>query len=250
MFRMMRVKPPHGWNAVLWELGIVSAGVLIALAAQQWAENRALERRTLLAKDAIREELQEQYGYAYEFRVVAPCILAQIDMLEKRVMTSGARLIPSPRIQGYVKAGNVVLGPSKDYNSHAYDEAQGDGLVAGMGAETRHLLSQHYGQTRSMRDVTRGNDIAYQQLLVMAQPIALDPSVRYSLLEKLSGLRGSVEFMDLIAGQLLDYVGRLNMVPTPQYARQVVTSYNTYKYCSRQKMPMRSFKDALVPLPN
>lgn len=250
MFRMVRAKPPHGWNAVAWELGIVTAGVLIALAAQQWAENRAVEQRTLLAKDAIREELQEHYGYAYEFRVVAPCILAQIDMLEERVMTSGPRLMPSPRIRGYVNTNTVVMGPSKDYNSYAYDEAQGNGLVAGMGAETRHLLGQDYGQMRSMREVTRGNDIAYQQLLVMTQPIALDPSVRYSLLEKLSGLRGSVEFMDLIAGQLLNYIGRLNMVPTPQYARQVVKSYSTYKYCSRQKMPMRSFKDALVPLPN
>ena len=250
MFRMVRAKPPHGWNAVAWELGIVTAGVLIALAAQQWAENRAVEQRTRLAKDAIRQELQEHYGYAYEFRVVAPCILAQIDMLEERVMASGPRLMPSPRIRGYVNTNTVVMGPSKDYNSYAYDEAQGNGLVAGMGAETRHLLSQHYGQMRSMREVTRGNDIAYQQLLVMTQPIALDPSVRYSLLEKLSGLRGSVELMDLIAGQLLDYIGRLNMVPTPQYARQVVTSYSTYKYCSRQKLPMRSFKDALVPLPN
>ena len=250
MFRMVRAKPPHGWNAVAWELGIVTAGVLVALAAQQWAENRAVEQRTRLAKDAIRQELQEHYGYAYEFRVVAPCILAQIDMLEERVMASGPRLMPSPRIRGYVNTNTVVMGPSKDYNSYAYDEVQGNGLVAGRGAETRHLLSQQYGQMRSMREVTRGNDIAYQQLLVMTQPIALDPSVRYSLLEKLSGLRGSVEFMDLIAGQLLDYIGRLNMVPTPQYARQVVTSYSTYKYCSRQKLPMRSFKDALVPLPN
>ena len=35
MFRLLRLKPPHGWNAVAWELGIVTLGVLISLGAQQ-----------------------------------------------------------------------------------------------------------------------------------------------------------------------------------------------------------------------
>lgn len=35
MFRLLRLKPPHGWNAVAWELGIVTLG------AQQWANDRA-----------------------------------------------------------------------------------------------------------------------------------------------------------------------------------------------------------------
>ena len=32
MFRLLKLKPPHGWNAVGWELGIVTLGVVIALA--------------------------------------------------------------------------------------------------------------------------------------------------------------------------------------------------------------------------
>jgi hypothetical protein len=35
MFTLLKLKPPHGWNAVAWELAIVTLGVLIALAAQQ-----------------------------------------------------------------------------------------------------------------------------------------------------------------------------------------------------------------------
>ena len=38
MFRLFKLRPPHGWNAVAWELGIVTLGVLIALAAQQLVE--------------------------------------------------------------------------------------------------------------------------------------------------------------------------------------------------------------------
>ena len=32
MFRMLKLKPPHGWNAVGWELVIVVVGVLLAFA--------------------------------------------------------------------------------------------------------------------------------------------------------------------------------------------------------------------------
>ena len=39
MFRLLKLKQPHGWNAVAWELGIVTLGVLIALGAQQVAED-------------------------------------------------------------------------------------------------------------------------------------------------------------------------------------------------------------------
>ncbi len=38
MFRLMRLKPPHGWNAVVWELAVVTVGVIVALAAQEWVE--------------------------------------------------------------------------------------------------------------------------------------------------------------------------------------------------------------------
>jgi hypothetical protein len=38
MFRLMKPRPPYGWLPVWWELGIVTLGVLIALAAQQMVE--------------------------------------------------------------------------------------------------------------------------------------------------------------------------------------------------------------------
>ncbi len=39
MFRLLKLKPPHGWAAVAWELAIVTLGVLIALGAQQIVED-------------------------------------------------------------------------------------------------------------------------------------------------------------------------------------------------------------------
>jgi hypothetical protein len=46
---MLKLKPPHGWNAVAWELAIVTLGVLIALGAQQvvqWLTDRQTAAET------------------------------------------------------------------------------------------------------------------------------------------------------------------------------------------------------------
>lgn len=50
MFRLLMLKPPHGWSAVGWELAIVTVGVLIALAAQQmvsWLTDRRTAVRAI-----------------------------------------------------------------------------------------------------------------------------------------------------------------------------------------------------------
>lgn len=247
MFRMLRLKPPNGWGAVAWELAIVTAGVLIALAFQQWADGRSVAERSKRAREAIREEMRQHYLWAYEFRVVAPCVLAQINRLQSRVMSSASTLDPAPRIDTDLSV--VVRLPSKDYSSYAYDAALSDSLIAGFDPAVRTTLGEHYGQVQSLAAITRQNDSSYQQLDVMNQPIPLDPSVRYALLEKLAQFRGQVEFMDLIAGQLLDYVRRLREEAPAADARRITTSYGTYKYCSANKLPMRSFKEALVPVP-
>jgi hypothetical protein len=35
----LKLTPPHGWNAVVWDLAIVTVGVLIALGAQQFVDD-------------------------------------------------------------------------------------------------------------------------------------------------------------------------------------------------------------------
>jgi len=53
MFRLLKVRPPHGWNAVAWELAIVTLGVLMALGAQQWADERSWRQRATAARRAL-----------------------------------------------------------------------------------------------------------------------------------------------------------------------------------------------------
>lgn len=61
MFRMLKLKPPHGWNAVVWELAIVTAGVLLALGAQEFAQAIHSRSEVRETRDALDAEYRETW---------------------------------------------------------------------------------------------------------------------------------------------------------------------------------------------
>ena len=73
MFRLMKLKPPHGWSAVTWELLIVTLGVLIALGAQQLLETASWREKVASAKHSIDFEINDQLDYSEEVASFAPC---------------------------------------------------------------------------------------------------------------------------------------------------------------------------------
>jgi hypothetical protein len=81
MTKRMKLKPPSGWSAVLWDLAIVTVGVLIALAGDRWAEERTLHRKVEASQAAIRDELAYTYAFAVEYRTTYPCVQAQVRQL-------------------------------------------------------------------------------------------------------------------------------------------------------------------------
>ncbi|QIK95904.1 hypothetical protein G7076_04960 [Sphingomonas sp. HDW15A] len=68
MFRLIRVKPPNGWNAVGWELVIVTAGVLIALGAQELAQRQHWKLEVRETRNALDAELARDLA-AFEYRL-------------------------------------------------------------------------------------------------------------------------------------------------------------------------------------
>ena len=74
MFRLLRLRPPHGWNAVAWELAIVTLGVLIALGAQQvvqWLNDRSTASET---RREVTDELNSDLMSMALRQSVEPCI--------------------------------------------------------------------------------------------------------------------------------------------------------------------------------
>jgi len=87
-------------------------------------------------------------------------------------------------------------------------------------------------------------------LMVLAQPLRLDPLVQYSIIGELTRLSGRLQWLDTQNGQVIDYLEHVGMVPSAEQARAVTQRYGTYRFCKAQGLPMRSFKDAMQAIPN
>lgn len=249
MFRLLRLKPPNGWIAVAWELAIVTIGVLIALAAQQWSEGRNWQSKAKASKEALRDELALHYNFAVEFRVVYPCLQGQLDALRDRVLSSGATLAPAP-VYNEPHGTYVLRIPAKFYPSDVWEEAIGDGTVQHFEPAFRRRLAENYASLETIRSLNAASTEAEESLMVLAHPLPLDPSTRYSLVREIELLSSRLRYLDLLNGQLIDTVEHLGMVPPAEDSRTVTQRYGTYHFCKAHNLPMRSFEDAMQAIPN
>ncbi len=234
----------------MWEILIVTVGVFIALATQQWAEGRSWQSKAHTAIRDLKGEVSDHYAWSVEWRMVSPCIVAQIDTLERRVLSSGDRLVPAtvytePNIPSY-----EIREPVKEYRSVVWQATIGDGVTSYLDPRLRNELSSHYSKARMLTELTDRNLVDRDRLHVLTVPIPLDPSARLSLLQTLSELRGRAEFMDLLSGQMIDHIVKEGMVPEPAVIRDRLSKYGTYRFCRDHGLPTRSFNDAKVPVPN
>lgn len=249
MFRLSRLKPPHGWNAVGWELAIVTLGVIIALAAQEWADDLGWRSRTRTATAAISREVGDHYAASVEWRVVTPCLMAQIDRLQARLLASRDRLDPAPVYSEPAFAGFVLRIPSKEYDSSAWQASIADGVTAHLSPDLRAELSEHYQQVSVLSDMTQRNGISYGNVFSLSRPMPLDPAARLTLMQLLDELRGRVMYMDLSSGQLIEHITRAKMVPDESLTTEAVRLSGTRLFCADQHFPMRSLREAETPIP-
>jgi hypothetical protein len=89
MFRLFK-SPPHGWSAVVWELAIVTVGVLIALGAQQLVDS--INRRGNVAQltAALRSELADDRSRWEHMRASDDCSWQRLAAIEQWVRTAPA----------------------------------------------------------------------------------------------------------------------------------------------------------------
>lgn len=250
MFRLMKLSPPHGWRAVWWELGVVTIGVLIALAAQQWAEDRSWQSKARNATEALRGEVRDQYRWAVEWRVVEPCVLDQIGRLEKRLLASDANLEPAPVFSEPGFAFYVIRMPNRNYDEGIWQASVSDGVNSHLGRGVRRGLNLAYRKNGQLSALNAQNNSAYQRLLSLARPLPLDPSVRFALLQELDELRGRVELMSHLSGQSLDNWTTAGMIPNEKVSRQAIASSGTNRFCRAQRLPTRPLGEAVIPIPD
>ena len=91
MFRLLKLKPPHGWNAVAWELAIVTLGVLIALVAQQIVEDIHDREAVAQLRSALRAELADDRARWEDMRASDACTQQRLQVLDRWASTAPAQ---------------------------------------------------------------------------------------------------------------------------------------------------------------
>ena len=232
------------------ELVVVALGVGLALVAQQWAEEQSWRTKARDATEALRSEISDHYPWAIEWRVVEPCILAQIDVLQQRLLASGDRLDPAPVYSEPGFAFYVMRMPNRTFEEGVWQAAISDGVVSHLDRDMRRALDTGYTSNRLLADLTRQNNAAYQRLLSLTRPIPLDAGVRYSLLRDMDELRGRVELMSHLYGQSLDSWTKAGVLLPGDKVRNALASSGTRGFCEDHGLPMRSVAEAERPVPN
>ena len=151
MFRLTKVAPPHGWNAVVWELAIVTLGVLIALVAQQLVDGIHQRNEVTQLVGALRSELADSRSRWQHVRNSDSCTLQRLDALEKWNATA-------PRSAKLNRAYRLFV-----WNQHsgAWDLAKTSEAMASIPLRQRVLFASLYDAINNWRQmIVEENDNA------------------------------------------------------------------------------------------
>ena len=144
----------------------------------------------------------------------------------------------------------VIREPAKFYPSDAWQAAINDGTTQRISPRIRRILAGHYGQLPEMWETNHANNNADEGYIALTHPLPLDPNVRYSIIKEIEAERARMEYVDYLSGQVIDYVQSAGALPPAADALTVTERYGTYQFCKSHGLPMRSFKDAMVAVPN
>lgn len=250
MFRLLRLKPPNGWGAVGWELAIVTAGVLIALAVQQWADERSWAGRAAKAQAAIDDQFSEHVVNAIEWRLVEPCIAAQLDRLAERLDEPGDRLRPAAIVDD--RFGRVLRAPARNNVIAHFEAASADGAIAHLPSDLRNDYAGSVNQARLVDMFGEEFQQLAGELTVMAAPLRLDPGVRFELMRRIERARQINDSLGVIHRQNANRLIRARIRPTAEQIETRVRESGSIAICRSLGLPLRPsgelFSDgAIVP---
>lgn len=202
MFRLLRLNPPNGWNAVAWELAIVVLGVLIALGAQEAVENlrgRDDARRT---EEALTIEIADSIAHAAERQMVNRCLTDRLTSLIGKVSSNKGPWSADPMPLERSALGVAIVPaayrtPDRPWNDDVWESAQNGGVFTHMPRERVAAFSRVYAIIEGLRETNASEHQVFPQLLYLSFDTRLDEAARQQALGalgRLDWLNGTILF--------------------------------------------------------
>jgi hypothetical protein len=183
MARSGKLKPPHGWNEVGWDLAIVVLGVLIALGAQQAVDAWQWRQKVGVVRQSIMSELGNNRARWEENLVAVRCASQEIDRLDA---WAAAPPGPPPPDISTIAGGRV-------FSTH----------TANWVLATNSLTMDHFPMREQLAFASLYDGIDHRQVSITAVtddfdriqtlvPLASNPTARLELREAIGGARREI----------------------------------------------------------
>ncbi len=197
MFRLFKLNPPNGWNAVVWELAIVVLGVVIALGAQQAVETLRWRDEVRRTEDALTIEIAESIVHASERQMVGRCLSDRLTSLIGTVSSNQGPWKGDPMpmqptaaaIRTVVKSVPAAYRtPNRKWNDNVWEAAQNGGVFNHMPRERVAAFSRIYAIMEGLRKDNEFEHQLFPQLLFLSFDTELDGAARQQALAALGRL--------------------------------------------------------------
>lgn len=244
MFRLLRLSPPHGWRPVLWELGIVTLGVLIALWAGELLSKYNWKGKAAAGEMALTGEAEYAGMVFAEQLTVAPCIIAQIDGLRAKAIAASDKRLDVPAIETPAGLG-VIRSPVRTITTDAWTSLLNDGTSAHMKQSRESTTAQYYAMLGTWVVIAQSARDLQDSLIVLSEPVPLDARGKYETLRTLGQLRNQIALQSLKSKFLLAWLRDLGRLPDAAALdawESAEAGQSTRSYCTARRLPLQDWR--------
>ena len=202
----------------------------------------AIRGRADSAIAALRPEVAQIDFFASESEMTAPRVLAQIEAIQKKLASGDRGLLPR-----YSDATSFVLRmPNRPWSDTSWQSVSMSDTLRRLEPTVDLHLSSMYGQANAQAGRVMLTDGWVDDLGVLAVIVPTSESERIRLIGVSERLRGSVEGIDLSAGQMRDSIAAAGLLASKSWLDKQLSESGTVQFCRAHGLPLGKLRPAIA----
>ena len=177
--KLDRVRPRDGWRVFAGEVGVIVLGVLIALVAQQVAENWQWQQTVARTKSDLDDQIHAAIANSAERAAVDPCLSQRLSELATKIAASRGEWKGDPYIlpgastaKGTVHYAvpRVYRTPERDFPDDVWQQAKAGGVLAHLTPADIALYAEAFANVAALRAYSVPENELQPELSFLALP--------------------------------------------------------------------------------